>query len=294
MNRTRQIEPSKTEATSDRCFRFLAGLLERHSGQDLSPARYWRIETVLRPLLRVHGIPDLAALEAVLSDGTNRLLARQTVEAMLNNETSFFRDQASFSLLTGPALGALRETASRSRARKLRIWSAACSTGQEAYSLAMAMREDREKWRGWEIEIIASDVSASVVERAREGRFSQFEIQRGMPITLMLRYFRRDGDDWIAKDEITSMISFGQHNLLEPYRLKEEFDIVLCRNMIMYLKQEQRGVVFGNLARSIRRDGYLMLGAAETVIGQTDRFRASKDYRGLYEPVDCAQVRSAA
>ena len=281
-----------TEAPPEHSFRYLAELLERHSGQELAPTRYWRVDTVLKPVMRAHGLSDIAALVAALNAGANRVLERQTVEAMLNNETSFFRDQAAFSLLTGPALSALRET--RAATRRLRIWSAASSTGQEAYSLAMSIREDRAKWQGWDIDIVGSDISTTVVDRAREGRYSQFEIQRGMPIALMLRYFTRDGDDWVAKDDLRSMVQFRQQNLLEPMRMVGDFDIVLCRNMIMYLQQEHRPKVFEQLARSMREGGYLMLGAAETVIGQTDRFHASKDYRGLYERVDTRAVRSAA
>ncbi|WP_420605656.1 CheR family methyltransferase [Novosphingopyxis sp.] len=280
------------DAPPERTFRYLADLLERHSGQELSPTRYWRVETVLKPVMRAHALADLPALVWALSAGSNRVLERQTIEAMLNNETSFFRDQASFALLTGPALTALREA--RSATRRLRIWSAACSTGQEAYSLAMTLSDDRANWQGWTIEIVGSDISHSVVERAREGRYSQFEIQRGMPIALMLRYFARDGDDWVARDNLRSMVIFRQQNLLEPLRMASDFDIVLCRNMIMYLQQEHRPAVFDQLARSMRGDGLLMLGAAETVIGQTDRFRASRDYRGLYECATMRSERSAA
>jgi len=280
------------ETPPERCFGYLADLLERRTGQELSPTRYWRVETVLKPIMRAHGYADLAALVSALDQGRNRLLERQSIEAMLNNETSFFRDQASFSLLTGPALSVLRDA--RAATRRLRIWSAASSTGQEAYSLAMTLCEDRAKWDGWDIEIVGSDISHSVVDRAREGRYSQFEIQRGMPIALMLRYFSREGDDWIAKDNLRSMVHFRQQNLLEPLRMSGEFDMVLCRNMIMYLRAEHRTKVFEELARSMRCDGFLMLGAAETVIGQTDRFAASREYRGLYERAAKQSILSAA
>ncbi|MAC12298.1 MAG: chemotaxis protein CheR [Sphingorhabdus sp.] len=280
------------EAPPEHIFSFLADLLERRTGQELAPNRYWRIETALKPIMRVHGLADLNALVTALSTGGNRVLERQAVEAMLNNETSFFRDQATMSLLTGPAFAALRQA--RTGHRRLRIWSAASSTGQEAYSIAMALREDRANWQGWDIEIIGSDISMTVVERAREGRYSQFEIQRGMPISLMLRYFGRDGEDWVAKEEIRSMVRFRQHNLLDPVPMTGEFDAILCRNMIMYLQAEHRSTVFDHLARSIAGDGFLMLGAAETVIGQTERFQSSKDYRGLYERKSAEDMRSAA
>lgn len=277
---------------SDATFRYLGGLLRDHTGQDLLANRYWRVETVLKPLLRRHDIRDLQALHALLARGNNAALEKETVEAMLNNETSFFRDQASFSLLTGPALARLRDANAASK--RLRIWSAACSTGQEAYSLAMALREDRDKWRGWTIDIVASDISSAVVARGRAARYNQFEIQRGMPIAVMLRYFDKDGDDWVARDEIASMVRFRQHNLLQSPRMLGRFDVVLCRNMIMYLNLEERGAVFENLADALNPGGFLMLGAAETVIGQTERFSASREYRGLYENAQPQSRRSAA
>lgn len=258
----------------------LSDLIERKAGQVLTPDRYWRVETMLAPIMRAHALSSVDDLVAALSAGGNRLLERQTIDAMLNHETSFFRDQAAFALLTGPALSSLRE--SRAADRRIRIWSAACSTGQEAYSVAMSILENRRQWDGWDIEIIGSDVSTSVVEQAREGRYSQLVIQRGMPITLMLRYFMKDGEDWVAKPELRDMVRFRQHNLLDPVEDRNAFDLVLCRNVIMYLLPEHRPRVFRNLARSIRPEGLLMLGAAETIMGQTDLFRSSKDYRGLY------------
>jgi chemotaxis protein methyltransferase CheR len=258
----------------------LAELLRKHSGQQLMANRHWRVEMALKPVLRRHSIPDMNMLASLSGDG-EPLLVRECVEAMINNETCFYRDQANFALLTGPVLDSLREK--RRSTRRLRIWSAACSSGQEPYSLAMYFAENPEKWAGWNIQIHATDVSAAVLTQARKARFSQFEIQRGLPVMLMLKYFEQDGTDWQLKDPIRKAVSFASHNLLDSARGLGVFDLVLCRNMLMYLCDDNRRQVLGNLADALTPDGIMMLGAAETVIGQTDRFEASREFRGFYE-----------
>jgi chemotaxis protein methyltransferase CheR len=261
--------------------RQLADLLKRHSGQQLMANRHWRVEMALKPVLRRHSIPDMAMLSTLLDGETESALVRECVEAMINNETCFYRDQANFALLTGPVLDSLREK--RKTTRRLRIWSAACSTGQEPYSLAMHFADNPEKWAGWSIQIHATDVSTTALGQARKARYSQFEIQRGLPVMLMLKYFDQDGTDWQLKDPIRKAVSFASHNLLDPARTMGIFDLILCRNMLMYLCDDNRKQVLGNLADATAPDGILMLGAAETVIGQTDRFEASREFRGFYE-----------
>lgn len=261
--------------------RQLAELLKKHSGQQLMPNRHWRVDMALKPVLRRHSIPDIAMLGDLLKGEADENLVRECVEAMINNETSFFRDQANFALLTGPVLDFLREQ--RGATKRLRIWSAACSTGQEAYSLAMHFANNPEKWAGWHIHIHATDVSSSALQQARAARYSQFEIQRGLPVMLMLKYFDQHDTDWQLKDFIRKTVSFGQHNLLEKTQGAAVYDLILCRNMLMYLCDDNRRQVFENLADALVRDGALMLGAAETVIGQTERFCASREFRGFYE-----------
>jgi chemotaxis protein methyltransferase CheR len=268
----------------------LADLLKRHSGQQLMANRHWRVEMALKPVLRRHSIPDLAMLSSLLSGDGEPVLARECVEAMINNETCFYRDQANFALLTGPVLDSIREK--RKSTRRLRIWSAACSSGQEPYSLAMFFASNPEKWAGWNIQIHATDVSTSALAQARKARYSQFEIQRGLPVMLMLKYFEQDGTDWQLKDPIRKAVSFAPHNLLESARNLGVFDLILCRNMLMYLCDENRRQVLDNLAGALTPDGILMLGAAETVIGQTDRFEASREFRGFYERVGALQPAS--
>ncbi len=261
--------------------RQLAALLRQHSGQQLMANRHWRVEMALKPVLRKHSIPDMAMLSSLLADQGDPALAVECVEAMINNETCFFRDQANFALLTGPVLDHLREL--RKGTRRLRIWSAACSTGQEPYSLAMHFAENPEKWAGWTIMIHATDISTTALAQARSGRYSQFEIQRGLPVMLMLKYFEQQDTDWQLKDPLRRNVSFARHNLLEKPAGVGVFDLILCRNMLMYLCDDNRRQVLENLADTLTPDGILMLGAAETVIGQTSRLGASSGFRGFYE-----------
>lgn len=270
----------------------LSNLLEKHTGQQLSADRHWRVETALMPVMRLHSIPNLNVLVDQISSDTDDKLATACVDALLNNETCFFRDQASFALLTGPLMDSMR--AQRQHIKTLRIWSAACSTGQEAYSLAMSFAENSEKWRGWKIEIVATDVSEGAINRAREGRYSQFEIQRGMPVLLMLNYFDQCGENWTVKNELRKNIDFQIHNMLSPSRHLGQFDIILCRNMLMYLCEERRGLVLDSISNCLALDGMLMLGSAETVIGQSDRLRSSKEFRGFFERSDAQKLSPMA
>ena len=261
--------------------RQLAALLRKHSGQQLMANRHWRVEMALKPVLRKHSIPDMAMLSGLLTETGDQGLALECVEAMINNETCFFRDQANFALLTGPVLDHLREQ--RKGVRRLRIWSAACSTGQEPYSIAMHLAENPEKWLGWTVQIHATDVSTTTLTQARNGRYSQFEIQRGLPVMLMLKYFEQHGTEWQLRDAMRRKVSFARHNLLDKPQGLGVFDLILCRNMLMYLCDDNRKQVLENVADALVPDGKLMLGAAETVIGQTSRLKASSEFRGFYE-----------
>jgi chemotaxis protein methyltransferase CheR len=269
-------------AAQGKAYRALSELLEKHTGQTLLANRHWRIDMALKPLMRQNSIPDLDTLIALIEIDADPRLTSACVEAMVNNETCFFRDQANFALLTGPVFDMLREH--RMATKKLRIWSAACSTGQEPYSLAMSISENAEKWRGWNVQIYATDVSGSALAQARAGRYSQFEIQRGLPVMQMLRYFEQQGEEWVAKDNLRKMVTFAEHNMLNSARHFGTFDVVLCRNMLMYLCDDKRGQVLDGIAPLLTDDGILMLGAAETVIGQTQRFKASQEFRGFYQP----------
>lgn len=268
---------------SDSSSRILAGLLEARTGQQLTMSRRWRIETALSALLRERGIPSLDELITILVMGREPSLATQVVEALLNNETYFFRDRAPFDLLARAALPKLVQR--RATTKRLTIWSAGCSTGQEAYSLAMLFAEDPLKWAGWTIDILGTDVSEAVVRRAREGHYSQFEVQRGLGINQMIRWFEETENGWRAIEPLRRTVRFQVQNLLEPAPHPGKFDIVLCRNVLLYLNAERRGLVFDRIAEAMAPDGWLMLGAGETVIGQTRRFEADAEARGLYRRI---------
>ena len=267
----------------------LSGLLEKHTGQVVSANRHWRLEMALKPVMRRYSIPDPETLAAIIKSGTDQQLATDCVEAMINNETCFFRDQPNFALLTGPLLDAMR--AKNMRTKTLRIWSAACSSGQEPFSLAMMICENADKWRDWTVEIVATDVSGGALKRAKEGRYSQFEIQRGLPVVLMLKYFTQHGEDWQIQDNVKNRVTFRKQNMLDSVHYRGKFDIVLCRNMLMYLCDDKRRIVLDKIAQSLSPGGMVMLGAAETVIGQTEKLQASREFRGFYEAARPADIK---
>jgi chemotaxis protein methyltransferase CheR len=262
----------------------LSRVLEKHTGQVVAANRHWRLEMALKPVMRRYSIPDPETLAAVIRSGSDSQLVTDCVEAMINNETCFFRDQPNFALLTGPLLDAMR--AKNMQSKTLRIWSAACSTGQEPYSLAIMICENAEKWRDWTVEIMATDVSAGALKRAKEGRYSQFEIQRGLPVILMLKHFSQVDEDWYIKDNLKKMVTFRQYNMLERTMHSGKFDVILCRNMLMYLSEDKRRLVLDSISQSLSPGGMVMLGAAETVIGQTEKLQASREFRGFYQAPD--------
>ncbi len=265
---------------SDSSSRILASLLEARTGQQLTMSRRWRIETALASLLRERGISSLDELITILVMGREPSLSNQVVEALLNNETYFFRDRTPFDLLSSHALPELAKR--RAASRRIRIWSAGCSTGQEAYSLAMLFAESQPAWREWTVDILATDVSGSVIERARTGIYTQFEVQRGLGINQTIRWFEECESGWRAVEELRKPVRFQVHNLLEPPPHPGDFDIILCRNVLLYLCAEKRTLAFERLASAMAPDGWLMLGAGETVIGQTRKLAADTSARGLY------------
>jgi chemotaxis protein methyltransferase CheR len=268
---------------SDSSSRILAGLLEARTGQQLTMSRRWRIETALSTLLRERGIASLDELITILVMGKEPSLSQKVVEALLNNETYFFRDRAPFDVLQRKALDDLAQ--SRQKSKRLRIWSAGCSTGQEVYSLAMLFAEQPELWHGWTIDILGTDVSTSCVDRARAGVYSQFEVQRGLGINQMIKWFEETADGWRAVEALRKPVRFQVHNLLEPAPHPGGFDIVLCRNVLLYLSPEKKTLAFERIAGAMAEDGWLMLGAGETVIGQTSKLGADLNARGLYRLV---------
>jgi chemotaxis protein methyltransferase CheR len=208
-------------------------------------------------------------------------LADDVVDALLNNETFFYRDRPSFDTLLGPGLERLREE--RAAERRLSIWCAGCSSGQEAYSLAIAFAEQRERWEGWKIDILGTDVSRGAIERARSGLYSQFEIQRGLPVIQMMRWFDEyPAQAWRAASTIRSAVRFHVHSVLDVPPCPGRFDLILCRNVFLYFSPDTRRGAFARLAEGSREGGLLMLGAGETVSGQSNLFVPDPSCRGLY------------
>lgn len=262
--------------------RTLAALLEARTGQQLATSRVWRIETSLKPLLRERGMASIDHLVAAMLAGREHDLADKVIDALLNNETFFFRDHAVFQFLNSEALELIR-TARASR-RRIRIWCAGCSTGQEAYSLAMMMADDPARWQGWSIDILGTDISAGAIERAQTAIYSQFEIQRGLPIVMMMRWFDQEGENWCARSDLKRQVQFRRHNVLDQPPIPGKFDLILCRNVLLYFPTPVRTAAFDRLSSAIEPDGVLMLGAGETVLGQTDKFVSERELRGLYRP----------
>jgi chemotaxis protein methyltransferase CheR len=265
---------------SDSSSRILAGLLEARTGQQLTMSRRWRIETALSSLLRERGIATLDELITILVMGREPNLSQKVVEALLNNETYFFRDRAPFDMLQRHALPELVQR--RAKTKRLRIWSAGCSTGQEVYSLSMLFAEEPEKWRGWTVDILGTDVSNECIDRARAGMYSQFEVQRGLAISQMIKWFEESPEGWRAVEPLRKHVRLQVHNLLESAPHPGEFDIVLCRNVLLYLSLEKKKIAFERIAEAMAEDGWLMLGAGETVIGQTNKLAGDVNARGLY------------
>lgn len=274
----------------------IADLLAARTGQHLTENRRWRIGTALSGVFREYGISNADQLVCLLAQPTSseqgRELSQKVVEALLNNETYFFRDKPTFDQLPTDILPQLARR--RSDSRRLSIWCAGCSTGQEVYSLAMLFAEQAEMWRGWDIDILGTDVSHSVITAARSGLYSQFEVQRGLGVSQMLRHFEESRAGWQVVEPTRCVARFLQHNVLDPFPGRQPFDLILCRNVLLYFGSDTRQRAFARLHTGLASDGFLMLGAGETVVGQTCDFMPSNGRASLYEPVDHQQVRNAA
>ena len=259
----------------------LGTLLEARTGQQLTMNRRWRVDAVLQPLAKERGLSSVDALVSLLLADDDPALAERVVEALLNHETSFFRDRTAFDLLLGPALTRLERA--RSSERRLRIWCAGCSTGQEPYSLALFFAERRSRWHGWTIDILGTDVSRSAIAQARGGTYSQLEVQRGLAVVQMMRWFEEDGaGSWTIAPQLRGAVRFEVHDVASPAPRPGRFDLILCRNVLLYFSPAVRAAAFARLADAVEPDGALMLGAGETVIGQTEAFESDSQCRGLY------------
>ena len=261
-------------------YEFLRKLLKDRSGLDLSADKQYLVESRLLPLARRANLAGIPELVQKLRSGGDQLTT-QVVEAMTTNETFFFRDKIPFDHLRDYVLPALIQA--RASRRSLRIWSAACSTGQEPYSIAMGLREYGAALSGWRIEIVATDLSQEVLEKSKAGLYSQFEVQRGLPIQLLVKYFTQLGELWQLSADIRGMVQHRQLNLLQDFSHLGKFDVIFCRNVLIYFDQETKSAIFERMSKMLEADGTLFLGAAESVVGITDAFRPNQERRGLYQ-----------
>jgi chemotaxis protein methyltransferase CheR len=274
-------------------YEFLRKLLKERSGLDLSSDKQYLVESRLIPLARRAGFGGITELVQKIKGGPEALTS-EVVEAMTTNETFFFRDKIPFDHLRQTILPALLE--SRASRRALRIWCAASSTGQEPYSIAMCLKELGSVLAGWRIEIVATDLSQAVLEKSRAGIFSQFEVQRGLPIQMLVKYFTQVGELWQLNADIRAMVQHRQLNLLQDFSHLGHFDVIFCRNVLIYFDQDTKAVIFDRLAKVLEPDGVLALGAAESVIGISDVFQPCPERRGLYRlnPARTAPAGAAA
>ncbi|ABD08548.1 MCP methyltransferase, CheR-type [Rhodopseudomonas palustris HaA2] len=260
---------------------YLQKILKDRSGLMLSADKKYLLESRLLPLARKMGLPGISELVQKMRSGSEAV-THDVVEAMTTNETFFFRDKTPFDHFKDSVIPELIKA--RAGRRSLRIWCAASSTGQEPYSLAMILKEKAAELAGWRIEIIATDLSPEVLEKSRAGLYTQFEVQRGLPIQFLVKYFKQTGTMWQLNADVRSMVQFRPFNLLQDFAPLGKFDVIFCRNVLIYFDQATKSDIFNRLMKANEPDGYLFLGAAETVVGLTESYKVCPKRRGVYLP----------
>ena len=270
-------------------FQFLAELLKRASGLSLNPGRAELILSRLKPVAERHGFGSVPDLVRELRHG-DAPLARAVVEAMTIQDTSFFRDSAVFDSFRDCLLPRLLR--SRLPRRRISVWSAACATGQEAYSIAMIFA-GLPQFNGWDIDILATDVSADAIARAKEGLYTQAEVQRGLPLRMLADHFRPQAGEWRIRGSIRRRVQFRVLNLLDPFADAGPFDVISCRNVLMYFDSATKADILERLSDTLADDGYLMLGAAETVLGLSNSFASDGHVRGIEMKASHTQMSRA-
>ncbi len=265
-------------------------LLMEKSGLVLTPDKSYLLDSRLTPVAKKWGFETLDKMSAALRGVADPGLIKDIVEAMTTNETSFFRDSRPFDIFRDSIIPSLLEI--RATQKRFKIWCAAASSGQEPYSLAMVMKE-HAGLTGWNFDITATDISTDILDIAKAGIYSQFEVQRGMPITMLMKYFEQKDEKWHIKDEIKNMVQYKYFNLLDSMASLGKFDIIFCRNVLIYFDKETKAKVLAKMKAQLAPDGYLFLGGAETVIGITNEFVPAQGLRGVYIPAEAAQSAAA-
>jgi chemotaxis protein methyltransferase CheR len=263
-------------------FALIARLLKERSGLVVTAEKSYLLENRLLPVAVRHGHGSVAGMATALRRGADAALVRDVIEAMTTNESFFFRDTKPFEQFRTIILPELLRA--RAATRRLRIWSAACAAGQEPYSLAMLLADEAERLAGWQVTLLASDISGEMVARAQAGSYSQFEVGRGLPLKYLVRYFDPDNERWLLKPELRRTVQFRTINLLDDLGALGRFDAIFCRNVLIYFDGPTKGAILERLAAMLPPDGFLCLGGAETTLGVSDRFDAVPDQRGLYRP----------
>lgn len=259
-----------------------SSIVKKRSGLVVTPNKAYLLESRLLPMARKHGLENLEKLAAAVRASSPEDLLEAITEAMTTNETFFFRDTGPFDRFRENVLPPLLQ--SRATGKRLRIWCAAASTGQEPYSLAMILNEMAGQLAGWNVEIIGTDISNEALNKAKEGVYTQFEVQRGLPIQSLMKYFNQEDGGWRINDSLRKMIVFKNFNLLDNFYQLGQFDIVFCRNVLIYFEQDDKAQILDRICKQMPADGRLFLGGAETVIGVTDKFKQIANLRGVYSP----------
>lgn len=264
-------------------FEYYRDFLYKESGLSITIEKAYLLESRINPVLKKLGLADAAALTAKIKMG-DATAKKEVIEAMTTNETFFFRDNHPFERFKEVIMPNIMKN--KPAGSTIRIWCAACSSGQEPYSLGIILKENATKFGGYKFEITATDLSDDILNVARKAKYSQFEVQRGMPIQLLVKYFTQQGSDWFLKDDIKSMVKFEKFNLLDPMTKYGTQDIIFCRNVLIYFDAQTKGKVLAELHKHVAKHGFMLLGGAETVVGVTDKFKPMPGERGLYIPYD--------
>lgn len=267
-------------------FDFVAKLVRERSGLVLTPDKTYLVESRLGPVARKEGIPSLDDLVSNLRLRTHSPLVEAVVDAMTTNETFFFRDKTPFDLLENIIIPDL---VAKKRGAPIKIWCAAASTGQEPYSIAMLVDSLGHKMGGCKVEILGTDISERCLEKAKAGIYTQFEVQRGLPVQFLMKHFKKEGENWKISDQIRSAVRYRSMNLLDDFRALGRFDVIFCRNVLIYFDAPTKKRILDRMATQVEPPGYLLMGAAETTLGITDVFKPVNNSRGLYT-VDSAKA----
>jgi len=270
----------ESEAQKTQSYDSLCAYLRRASGLVLDNDKRYLVESRVAPIVRREGFSGLTELVRAMERGNHPGLAQEVVQAMTVNETYFFRDKVPFDKLRDNILPDI--ISARANRRTLRIWCAASSTGQEPYSIAMILEDFAPRLTGWRVEIVATDISEAVLAKARLGKYTQFEVQRGMTTAQLLRFFTQVRDEWQLKPNIRQRVNFRQYNLLDDFTMLGNFDIIFCRNVLIYFEPDRKADILNRMSRLLPEDGIIALGASESVLGLSTRLVANTTHRGFF------------